>query len=86
MAVAAEGVGEDDVGSGIHVGLVDGPDPVRMVQVPELGWVAGGEAGGEQLRAHGAVDDEETIGFEEFRQTDHGRNLSPHIRQVLPGS
>ena len=42
-------------GSGVHVGLVDGADAVRVLHVPDLRRVAGHEANGEQLGAHGAV-------------------------------
>ncbi len=79
MAVPAEGVREDDVGSGVHVGLVDGADAVRVLQVPDLRWVAGHEAGGEQLGSHGAICDEEPVGVKEFRQTVHGTNLVSSI-------
>jgi hypothetical protein len=50
-----------------------------VLQVPDLRWVAGHEAGGEQLGSHGAICDEEPVGVKEFRQTVHGTNLVSSI-------
>ena len=54
-AVGAETVGQDDVGARIDEGLMQALDPVRMLGVPELGRIAGGQAHGEKVGAGRAV-------------------------------
>ena len=55
MTIAAERVGQDDVGAGVDELLVQRAHLVGMVDVPELGRVAGTEAPFEVVRACRAV-------------------------------
>ena len=55
VAIRAERVGEDDVGTRRDHVLVDGLDPGRFVEVPALAGGAAGQSQVEQVRAHGAV-------------------------------
>jgi hypothetical protein len=80
LSIASEGVSEDDVGTGSHIGTMDVADTVRMVKVPELGGIARGQAGIEQLRAHGTVKDQVPLGVEEVPEDSHGMNLSVNPR------
>ena len=61
QARAAEGVGEDAVGSRLGVAALDGEHALGMRQVPLLAAVALFEPGEHQLRAHGAVADKRPL-------------------------
>ncbi len=54
-AIAAKTVGQDDVGAGVDEGLMQRPDAVGMVGVPQFRALAGGEAHGEEVGAGRAV-------------------------------
>ena len=54
-AIGPETVGQNDVGAGVDEGLMQALDPVRMLGVPELWRIAGGQAHGEQVGAGRAV-------------------------------
>ena len=77
VSVSAKRVGENDVRAGLHVGAVDTPDAVRMIHVPDLGRVPGGQAGREELGSHGAIGHQYAPGLEEFHPAAHAPNLPP---------
>ena len=77
VSVSTKRVGKNDVGSSRHVGTVDVPDAVRMIHVPDLGWVSGGQAGREELGSHGTVGHQDAPGLEEFLPAAHAPNLPP---------
>ena len=54
-AIAAETVGQDDVGAGVDEGPMQALGPVGMDRVPKLRIVAGGEPHGEEVGAGRAV-------------------------------
>jgi hypothetical protein len=58
VAVAAEGVGQDDVGPGLGHAAVKRRDPVRMIDIPQLRRIAGHQPCLEQVGARGAVGHE----------------------------
>ena len=55
---ATEGVGGDDLRTGVEVGAVDGLDVVRSIEVPRLRRLTGIEARGLEHRAHRSVEDD----------------------------
>ncbi len=57
-ARATERVRQDDVGACVDVGLVESVDGLRVIEIEALRRVASLEAGGHQLGAGGAVDQE----------------------------
>jgi len=78
MPVAAEGVGEDDVGTGLDELSVQIDDALGMIGDPELGWLTGFETDLEVVRPRGAVGEERTAECEEVLQArSHGANASP---------
>jgi len=66
-AVPAEGIGEDHVGPRLRVAALDPEDPVRVVEIPGLAAVPRLEARVLELRAHGAVA-EQNAALEGFEQ------------------
>ena len=58
---AAEGVGGNDVGSGLDVAAIDRLHGVRVHHIPQFGRVAACEAGVLQHRGHGAVAQEGAV-------------------------
>lgn len=65
VAGAAEGVGEDDLGSRFDEVMVHFADAVGVHHVPFFGWVAVGEAHPHEGGAGRAVGEEVGLGFEE---------------------
>jgi hypothetical protein len=63
--VAAEGVGQDDVGAGVDESLVQRPHALRMLEVPGLGRIARRQAHGEKIRAGCAVGEQDFSGIEQ---------------------
>ena len=59
IARAAEAIGEDDVGAGRDHGAVQRLDAVDVIDVPQLGRVAGEQAHVEQVGAGGAIGQQE---------------------------
>jgi hypothetical protein len=53
--VAAEAVGQDQIGAGTDEASVAGPDAIGMVEIPRVGRGPRLEPEGEQAGAHGAV-------------------------------
>ena len=78
VAVAAEGVGQDDVGAGVHEPPVQVLHPVGLVDVPELGCLAGLEPHREVVGAGGAVGEQDTLGGEELGETGAHARTVPH--------
>ncbi len=70
--VAAEGVGQDDIGAGIDEHLVERLDTVGMLLVPDLRRVAGRQAHVEQIGAGGAVGQQIGALFEHRLKGGHG--------------
>ncbi len=66
--VGAEGVGGQDIRSGVDVGFVDAPDDVRMAEVE--GFVIAGKALALEHRAHRPVQDQDPF-RESFPQSVH---------------
>ena len=61
-AIGAEGVGENSIGTGRAVALVDLGDDLGMTQAPEGGVVAFQvESGGDESGAHGGVEQQGTV-------------------------
>ncbi len=78
VPVAAERVGEDDVGAGVDEPPVQVLHPVGVVDVPELGRLTGVEAHREVVRAGGAVGEQHTLGGEELGEFDaHAGTVAP---------
>ncbi len=61
-AVAAEGVGEDDVGAGVDEAAMDLFDQVGLLDIEQLRTTAAFEAEGEESGAHGSVGDQGCAG------------------------
>ena len=59
-------VGQDHVGAGIHERAVKARDRLRIVDVPEVGRIACGQAGREEVGAGRAVGEEHAVGSEEI--------------------
>ena len=68
-AIAAEGVGEQDAGTGVEVAAMDAAHDVRVGQVPDLRRIAELEAGLEEHRAHRAVGEDGATAVEERRES-----------------
>ena len=58
---AAEGVGDEAIGTRVDVAALDGENALGMSQVPEFAAVARFEAGEHQLRAHRSIANEATF-------------------------
>ena len=86
VAVAAERVGEDDVGAGVDERLVQFGHLVRLLEVPELGRLARPEAHPEVVGAGGAVGQQGAIeGEEGVERCPHGdAQASGRNRPPLP--
>ena len=77
----AEAVGHHQVGPGLQVGPMDGPNLIGVGHVPFLGRIARAEAHREELGAHGSVGHHVTVGCQEFIHGDgHGfrSDISQH--------
>ena len=61
VTTASERVGEYHVATGLDVFPVYGLDAIRVIDVPELRRIASRQSGGEELGAHGPVEDETPI-------------------------
>ena len=61
VTVPAEGVGQDDLGTGIDKTLVNLHDPNLMLQVPPLGAVTRNQTFLEQACAHGTVHEHDSL-------------------------
>ena len=73
MAVAAEGVGEDDVGAGIDELLMQRAHLVGLIDVPELRRVACTEPAFEVVGARRPVGQQRAAGGQQFRKrSSHG--------------
>jgi hypothetical protein len=55
--IAAKTIGENDIGTGINEALMQGFDPLRLLNVPDLGCLAGDKAHFEKIRARRAISD-----------------------------
>ena len=66
MAIAAERVGQDDVGAGVDELLVQGTNLVGVIDIPELRWIAGTEATLEVVGASRAVGEQGATGGQQF--------------------
>jgi hypothetical protein len=69
VAGAAEGVGQDDVRAGFQKAAVQLEDALRVVDVPQLGRVAGLEPHGEVVGPRRAVGEQPGACFEQACQT-----------------
>ena len=68
--VAAKTVGQDDVGAGLDEGLMQRPDAVGVIRVPQFRALAGGEAHGEEVGAGRAVGQQgPALGQESLQHT-----------------
>lgn len=67
-AVAAEGVGEDDVGAGGYVLVVNGTDQLGSLDVQKLWRPATLEAASEQGRSHCSIGHQRPTGFEKVEE------------------
>ena len=79
-AVAAEGIGQDDVGAGIDEGLVQREDAIGMLEVPHLRRIAGHQPHLEQIGSGRAVGEQHGLLSQEVRQT-HGMSFTGWIAQ-----
>ena len=78
MAVAAEGVGEDDVRTSLDELAMQLDDPLRLIRDPELGWLTRFEPDPEVVRSRRPVGEEWSAGREEILQArSHDANASP---------
>ena len=68
VGVGAERVGRDDVGTRLHIGVVDGRDSLGMGEIEQLGQLAGLEACLLQHGAHRPVEHEELLAGEDATQ------------------
>ena len=59
--VGAERVGQDDVGAGLDEGAIVTLDRLRPLDIPEVGRIAGGQSGGEEIGAGCAVGEEHAV-------------------------
>ena len=83
-AVAAETIGQDDVGAGVDEALMQRADFVRMVVVPEFRDFARGEAHLEQIGAGRAVGEQRTaFGEQGFKHRDLGEFARLNARVVV---
>jgi hypothetical protein len=76
VGVAAEAVGQDDVGARVDELAMEVDHTVGVVDVPELGAVAGFEAAPEEARAHAAIGQEHAALVEQ-RAEQVGHRVSP---------
>ena len=78
MTVAAEGVGEDDVRTGLDELAMQLDDPLGMVRDPELGWLTRFETDLEIVRSRRPVGEQWSSEREEILQArSHDANASP---------
>ncbi len=74
-AIAAETVGEDDVGAGIDEGLVQPAHPLGELLVPQLRRLAGGQAHVEQVGAGRAIGQQPVASVKKFVEHQQVRRL-----------
>ncbi len=76
VAVAAEAVGQDDVGAGLDEAAMDRGHPLRLVEIPQLARRAIGEAEREQAGAHAAIGQQHVLARQQFGQAIGGHGSS----------
>ena len=87
VAVRAEGVRGNDVRAGGDIGGVHLGDLAGVGEAQKLRQLAGGKAARLQLRAHGAVEDEEVLSVENTLQIVVGHAQAPRLQADLgPGA
>jgi hypothetical protein len=66
MSVAAERVGQDDVGASVDELLVQGTNLVGVIDVPEFRWIARTEAALEVVGASRTIGEQRATGGQQF--------------------
>src|SRR6185369_4310616 len=74
-AVAAEGIREQDLSARVGIGALDAPDDLRVLEVPDLGWIAELEPVGHEHRAHRPVCHDRAPGLDQLLPTRHRRGI-----------
>jgi len=66
LGAATEAVGEDDVGAGVDELLVQADHTLGVLEIPEFGWMPGGEPDGEIVGTGGAIGQQHIAGGEQL--------------------